>query len=195
MFVLLLANEGGWDDDKAVQGSLRLAAQCVAMGGTWCMKHPQTRRMLFLELNFQWQEQMSTSWTTFKKLTTPDKLNELDEPAGQVVLGKGHGKPAHGGTPQAAHSQPAHGQGKVQSKPALGQSKGHGNTGAGKTGAGKAVAVDTTPAPQTTEEKSKAEFNKLWADGARLRFHHDINGVSCTYIYIYIHIHNYILYI
>ena len=192
----MLANEGGWDDDKAVQGSLRLVAQCVAMGGTWCMKHPQTRRMMFLELNFQWSEQMSTSWTTFKKLTTPDKLNELDEnlqaPAGQVVLGKGHGKPAHGGTPQAlphaaTRGLPAHGQGKAHGKLALVQSKGHGKTGAGGTGAGKAVAVDTTP-PQTTEEKSKAEFNKLWADGARLRFHHDINGVSCTYIYIYIYI-------
>ena len=181
----MLANEGGWDDDKAVQGSLRLVAQCVAMGGTWCMKHPQTRRMMFLELNFDWSEQMSTSWTTFKKLATPDKLNELDENLqGPAAAGQGVQGPAaagqHRGTPQAlpkAPTQPAHGNGK----PAHGKGKGH-----GKTGAGKAVAADTTP--QTTEEKSKAEFNKLWADGARLRFHHDINGVSCTYIYIYIYI-------
>jgi len=183
-FVLLLANEGGWDDEKAVQGSLRLAAQCVTMGGNWCMKHPQTRRMLFLELNFQWCEQMSTSWTTFKKLATPDELDELDEnlqgpaAATQEVQGLAAAGQRRG-QQQALPTTPVvktAASGKAQGKAVVKQ-----NT-AGTT----AEAVGTTP--QTTEEKSKAEFNKLWSDGARLRFHHDINRVSCTYIYTYMNI-------
>ena len=40
------------------------------------MKHPQTRRMMFLELSFEWAEDMGTSWETFKQLATDDDKDE-----------------------------------------------------------------------------------------------------------------------
>ena len=182
----MLANEGGWDDDKAIQGCLRLVSQCLAMGGTWCMKHPQTRRMMFLELSFEWAEDMGTSWTTFKKLATPAECDKNDMPendsdqaaAIQEVQDPAAAGARSGNTLRVTPAQPAHGNGKDA---ANGKKPGKGN-GKGKD---KADAGATTT--QTSEEKTKAEFNKLWADGTRLRLHHDINRVSCTYIYIYIH--------
>ena len=181
----MLANEGGWDDDKAVQGCLRLVSQCLAMGGTWCMKHPQTRRMMFLELSFEWAEDMGTSWTTFKKLATPDELNDKDENySGHAAATRGVQGPAAAGQPSGntvplTPAQLAHGKGKAA---ANGKKPGKGNDN------GKDKADAGASATQTSEEKSKAEFTKLWADGTRLRLHHDINRVSCTYIYTYINI-------
>ena len=191
MFVLLLASEGGWDDDKAVQGSLRLVAQCLAMGGTWCMKHPQTRRMMFLELNFMWSEQMGTSWTTFKKLATPDELTEQDDNLPAAATQEGQGPAAAGQSGGTERNTTSKGNGKNKT---VAGNAGAGNTTSKGNGKNKTVAVKVDAgdtAPPTHEEKAKAEFNKLWADGARLRLHHDINRVSCTYIYI----HKYIIYI
>ena len=178
----MLANEGGWDDDKAIQGCLRLVSQCLAMGGTWCMKHPQTRRMMFLELSFEWAEDMGTSWATFKKLATPDELNDKDEnysghdAATQEVQGPAEAGTHSGNTLPVTPAQLAHRNGKAA---ANGKKPGKGN------GKGKDKGDADASTPQTSEDKAKAEFQKLWADGTRLRLHHDINRVSCTYMYIH----------
>ena len=144
------------------------------------MKHPQTRRMMFLELSFEWAEDMGTSWATFKQLATPEEINAKDEnEQGHAAANPAAAGPRSGKTLSVTPAQPAHGKGKTAADGKT-QSKGNGK------GKDKADAGATTP--QTTEEKSKAEFNKLWAEGARLRLHHDINRVSCTYIYTYINI-------
>ena len=146
------------------------------------MKHPQTRRMLFLELNFEWTEDMSTCWTTFKKLATPDELNDNDEDLAVPAAAAQAVQPAAAGQLKGAQKKlPAAPALPQQALPTSKKTTGKGND------KGKAVAGHVD-APPTTEEKTKAEFNKLWVDGTRLRLHHDINRVSCTYIYIYTYI-------
>ena len=146
------------------------------------MKHPQTRRMMFLELSFEWAEDMGTSWATFKKLATPDELNDKDEnysghdAATQEVQGPAEAGTHSGNTLPVTPAQLAHGNGKAA---ANGKKPGKGN------GKGKDKGDADASTPQTSEEKAKAEFQKLWADGTRLRLHHDINRVSCTYMYIH----------
>jgi len=147
--------------------------------------------MMFLELNFTWSEQMGTSWTTFKQLATSDELKEQGENLPAAATQEGQGPAAAGQSGGTQRNTTSKGNGKnktVAGNAGAGNTTSKGN-GKNKTVAVKAIAGDT--APQTPEEKAKAEFNKLWADGARLRLHHDINRVSCTYIYI----HKYIIYI
>ena len=54
----IIIEEGGFDDEEAVAGAIRLALQCLAMGPPWIMRHPQTQRLLFALLQFKWCEEM-----------------------------------------------------------------------------------------------------------------------------------------
>ena len=119
------ANEGGWDDDIAVEGSLALASQCLAMGGAWTMIHPQTKRLLFLELEFSYAETLQTSWTTFKDLAI----------AGKHTCAGGDGNDNGGiGKDNATAVDKGNGKGHATVLPAAEQAKGGGK---GAKGGGK----------------------------------------------------------
>jgi hypothetical protein len=62
----VIVNQGGWQDPEAIRGSLELAKQCLTMGPPWIMQHPQTRRMLLLELDFSYSEEMVEKWEEYK---------------------------------------------------------------------------------------------------------------------------------
>jgi len=78
--------ECGWDDEEAIQGAANLVSQCLAMGGSWTRVNPQTQRVNFLRLSFEWQEQFSESWQSFReefgKPVAPSELGVNAEPIG-----------------------------------------------------------------------------------------------------------------
>ena len=51
----------------AMIGSLRLIHKCVRMGGSWVKIHPQTERMLFLELSFSWREDFEVAYSLYQE--------------------------------------------------------------------------------------------------------------------------------
>ena len=63
----LVHDQGGWQSSRAVQGAVRLVRKCVAMGPPWMKKHPQTERLMFLRLHFQFVEEFDESWSHFKE--------------------------------------------------------------------------------------------------------------------------------
>ena len=87
----IMAAEGGWASPSAVEGGMRLAVQCRAMGPPWTMIHPQTGRMLFLRLRFMFWETHTHCWSMFKneisnydiaasepsRLSTPGSVDQL----------------------------------------------------------------------------------------------------------------------
>ena len=62
----VIIDEGGWSDPEAIEGSLRLFAQCNSMGGKWIGKHPQTGRRLYLCLSFEFSEVFEECWADFE---------------------------------------------------------------------------------------------------------------------------------
>jgi hypothetical protein len=60
----LILDQGS--DELAMIGILKLIKKCVAMGYPWVQKHPQTELVMYLLLQFQFQEDFEQSWTSFK---------------------------------------------------------------------------------------------------------------------------------
>ena len=113
----------------AVSGSFALCHKCMAMGGKWVGTHPQTGRLLFLELEFQFNETFTSSWTSFKKLALPGGAAAV--PAGSQA--------AAAGQPNAAPAEPTSGRvnGGTNAAPAMPAS---GLAKAGKKATGPAIA-------------------------------------------------------
>ena len=65
-FGRIVCDEGGWDDRGAVAGAKELARKCLAMGGQWVKRHPQTNRLIFMHLEFEWAEDMERAWSLFQ---------------------------------------------------------------------------------------------------------------------------------
>ena len=63
----IVVDEGGWDDPYAVAGTLELVSQCLLMGGPFVGVHPQTKRKIFLHLEFGFEEQFSECWAHFRE--------------------------------------------------------------------------------------------------------------------------------
>ena len=89
----IIINQGGWDDHEGLLGSLRLFAQCILLSAgmvahtqtederPWTGRHPQTGRIIYVELEFSWAEKMEQSWTEFstaiEKAAITDATDEV----------------------------------------------------------------------------------------------------------------------
>ena len=62
----LVTTDGGWSDPEAVAGAQCLIEKAIAMGDPWTRIHPQTKRLLFLKLNFSYQEEFEQCWSHFR---------------------------------------------------------------------------------------------------------------------------------
>ena len=80
----LVMDDGGWDDPHARAGADRLMRQNMAMGGPWVKMHPQTKRLLYLKLNFEYREEFEESWGSYKKEWSSGELNKKENPKGST---------------------------------------------------------------------------------------------------------------
>ena len=83
----IIIDEGGWSDPEAVQAGYNLAVQCHAMGGDWWMINPQTNRINYLRMSYEWQETFAKSWSLLKERAQTldfskdeDKASEAEQP-------------------------------------------------------------------------------------------------------------------
>ncbi len=63
----LVNDDGGWSDPAAVRGAYMLMLKCLAMGKPWTKRHPQTNRILYLKLSFEFEELFEESWTEYHR--------------------------------------------------------------------------------------------------------------------------------
>jgi hypothetical protein len=66
----LVIDDGGWQDEDCIEGVQKLIEKALAMGDPWIRIHPQTGRMLFLKLSFEFAEEFAESWSSFRKQFT-----------------------------------------------------------------------------------------------------------------------------
>lgn len=78
-----IIEEEGWVVDKksAVAAGVRLATQCLTLGGQWVMKDQFTGQLNFLRLRRQHNEEMVEAWTTYMKAgdSTDNRPEEILE--------------------------------------------------------------------------------------------------------------------
>jgi hypothetical protein len=53
--------------EDARQGVFNLVQMCTAMGSPWILRHPQTKRLLFLKLLFGFEEEFTNAWEHCKQ--------------------------------------------------------------------------------------------------------------------------------
>lgn len=63
-FSKMVREEG--NDEDALLGCVKVVQKCMAMGHPWVHRHPQTERLEYLLLNFEWAEDFEQSWSTWK---------------------------------------------------------------------------------------------------------------------------------
>lgn len=61
----IVIEEGGWDDPEAVAGTKCLVNRCMWMGSPWWMINPQTGRVNYLYLKFQFKEEFTKAWKSY----------------------------------------------------------------------------------------------------------------------------------
>lgn len=82
----VIVDEGGWSDNNAAMGSLRLAAQCIAMGPEFHMIHPQTGRQNISRVEFSWRERFQEAWEEFRQ-----ELGEAEKVQKDTAVGSAPG--------------------------------------------------------------------------------------------------------
>jgi uncharacterized membrane protein YgcG len=195
----LVIDEGGWKDEAAVLGVLRLIAMCISMGAPFHFTHPQTRRTLFLKLTFEYREEFTRSWNTFKRqidTVQQDEPTSLDTtskagvtPINEVINATSQTQPrAHSADASACGDASLNlgtgggrggGQGKATGKGGGGggrgkaASKGRGGGGGGCAGGGSGKGGAVVDAEKT-------RFAKIWAEADCLCKHHSLQHLRQT---------------
>ena len=70
---------GGWQDRDSIEGATNTSQKCLAMGPPWYMSHPQSGRLMFLELSYEFAEDFEKCWEEFKREYTDRKPAEWGE--------------------------------------------------------------------------------------------------------------------
>jgi len=166
----LIVDSGGYGDREAINGSLTLAQKCLAMGSPWVMRHPQSERLMYLELSFDFAEEFKESWAEFKEEHAG--RSDLETLGGAVVggSGSGSGDAANDGGAQRAAGQPAPADAAADVPAAKGKGKGKAK--------GKGKEKPTDPPPPTEKEIAQKKFNALVAEATKVkdRFHTTISN-------------------
>ena len=59
----IVKDDGGWEDAAAVRGAVTLAQQCSLLGEPWTKYNFQKKRMMFLELDWSFEEAFKEAWS------------------------------------------------------------------------------------------------------------------------------------
>jgi hypothetical protein len=70
----IIADDGGFECKAAVEGAITLAQQCTLMGAPWVKFNEQKNQMMFLELDFSYEETFKEAWGEFTKQHTDGKV-------------------------------------------------------------------------------------------------------------------------
>jgi hypothetical protein len=140
----VIISEGGFQDKEAVKGAQRLVAMCLAMGPPWHMKHPQTKRVLYLRLDYSYVEEFEEMFQQCKQeydngvLTSKTAGDGQSDKVPEITVDNGDGELPQ--LPQTSSEVKPKGKAKAQVK--------------GKVAAPSDASV---------------AFAKLWTDATKLR--------------------------
>ena len=73
----LIIDQGGWDDPKAIEGSIELVASNTSMGKSWVGKDAQTKRTPYFRVEQFYQEEFEESWSDFQTFIE-DKVQNVE---------------------------------------------------------------------------------------------------------------------
>jgi hypothetical protein len=132
----------------AMEGTAKLVAKATTMGTPWIRVHPQTERVLYLVLGYEFEEQFDQCWTHYK---CEHEHAELVDNAIGV-----EGQQALGAAADAGQPKP---KGKAKAKAHAANAP--------------LAALDNQPPRQAAKPKAagkaKSKFTQMWADGAKMK--------------------------
>jgi hypothetical protein len=75
-FGRMVVEFGGWQSKAAIAGATTAAQKCLAMGKPWIMIHPQSEMVLFLVLDFGFEEEFKKAWSHFRKERSSGSMSD-----------------------------------------------------------------------------------------------------------------------
>lgn len=135
----LVKSEGGWEDPQAVEGVRLLVSKCMQMGEPWTMVHPQTERMTYLKLKFEFKEEFAEKWGLFK--------NEFNDSVRQVRDSKQGPEGPDSTTPRTNKGDP---------------------DGTPSNASGQ-MLTGNTPTKGTQPAEANKQVAKMWQEAAKLK--------------------------
>lgn len=75
-FARIVKEWGGWKSQEAIIGAVTACNKCLAMGGKWMTRHPQSNLVMFLILDFGYTESFEQSWAHFSEEFSNGKIGD-----------------------------------------------------------------------------------------------------------------------
>jgi hypothetical protein len=75
-FARIVKEWGGWESQEAITGAITACNKCLAMGGKWMTRHPQSNLVMFLILDFGYTENFEQSWAHFSEEFSNGKIGD-----------------------------------------------------------------------------------------------------------------------
>ena len=151
--------EGGYDDKEAVAGVMRLVASALCMGEPWVVKHPQTKRLVFLYLEISFSEIATESWEQYKTEMNQGKLKDAETKQGTEI----ENTQAEGTQPEGTRPE---GTKATEEAKAAAKSK-------GKASAKRKAAAEGAKAaegvPETPAKKQRTDSQIAWTKAMTFR--------------------------